>query len=135
MSDILMKGTEPIGQVSDLTADNVEYSSGVSVKDMLTGETLNATSTVGTLGGTFRRIGNLGIFCGAITFTTAITGNTPLIIDLGVAIKGSANWSGVKQSGNTLTPARGYISGRYVYSQVTASANEAIIFTAVFEIA
>ena len=32
MSDILMKGTEPIGQVSDLTADNVEYSSGVSIK-------------------------------------------------------------------------------------------------------
>lgn len=32
MSDILMKGTEPIGQVCDLTADNVEYSSGVSVK-------------------------------------------------------------------------------------------------------
>lgn len=35
MSDILMKGTEPIGQVSDLTADNVEYSSGVSVKQKL----------------------------------------------------------------------------------------------------
>lgn len=35
MSDILMKGTEPIGQVSDLTADNVEYSSGVSVKDKI----------------------------------------------------------------------------------------------------
>ena len=35
MSDILMKGTEPIGQVADLTADNVEYSSGVSVKDKL----------------------------------------------------------------------------------------------------
>lgn len=35
MSDILMKGTEPIGQVSDITADNVEYSSGVSVKDKI----------------------------------------------------------------------------------------------------
>lgn len=35
MSDILMKGTEPIGQVSDLTADNVEYSSGVSVKQKI----------------------------------------------------------------------------------------------------
>lgn len=35
MSDILMQGTEPIGQVSDLTADNVEYSSGVSVKDKI----------------------------------------------------------------------------------------------------
>lgn len=35
MSDILMKGTEPIGQVSDLTADNVEYSAGVSVKQKI----------------------------------------------------------------------------------------------------
>lgn len=35
MSDILMKGTEPIGQVSDLTADNVEYASGVSVKEKI----------------------------------------------------------------------------------------------------
>ena len=35
MSDILMKGTEPIGQVADLTADNVEYSSGVSVKEKI----------------------------------------------------------------------------------------------------
>lgn len=35
MSDILMKGTEPIGQVADLTADNVEYSSGVSVKQKI----------------------------------------------------------------------------------------------------
>lgn len=35
MSDILMKGTEPIGQVSDITADNVEYSTGVSVKNKI----------------------------------------------------------------------------------------------------
>lgn len=35
MSDILMKGTEPIGQVAGLTADNVEYSEGVSVKSVL----------------------------------------------------------------------------------------------------
>lgn len=40
MSDILMKGTEPIGQVSDLTADNVEYSSGVSVKQAIENVTL-----------------------------------------------------------------------------------------------
>ena len=49
MSDILMKGTEPIGQVSDLTADNVEYSAGVSVKqkiDELEAHNTNAQSAV-----------------------------------------------------------------------------------------
>lgn len=40
MSDILMKGTEPIGQVSDLTADNIEYSEGVSVKQKIDDVTL-----------------------------------------------------------------------------------------------
>ena len=35
MSNILMCGTDPVGQVCDITADNVEYSSGVSVKDKL----------------------------------------------------------------------------------------------------
>lgn len=45
MSDILMKGTEPIGQVSDLTADNVEYSSGVSVKDKID-EALGGATTL-----------------------------------------------------------------------------------------
>lgn len=44
MSDILMKGTEPIGQVSDLTADNVEYSSGVSVKNKIDRMASNWTS-------------------------------------------------------------------------------------------
>ena len=56
MSDILMKGTEPIGQVCDLTADNVEYSSGVSVKDMLD-YSLEATTH-----GTLVRIGHLRFF-------------------------------------------------------------------------
>lgn len=35
MSDILMKGTEPIGQVGDIPAENVVYTEGVSVKDKL----------------------------------------------------------------------------------------------------
>lgn len=35
MSNILMNGTEPIGQVAGLTADNVEYSEGVSVAEMI----------------------------------------------------------------------------------------------------
>lgn len=71
MSDILMKGTEPIGQVSGLTADNVEYSSGVSVKDALdnkvskTGDTIEGNldidrknGTAGTEGNTFLNLGN-----------------------------------------------------------------------------
>lgn len=42
MSNILMCGTEPIGQVAGLTADNVEYSEGVSVKDKIDNLPLNA---------------------------------------------------------------------------------------------
>lgn len=37
MSNILMCGNEPLGQVSDLTADNIEYSEGVSVKQKIDG--------------------------------------------------------------------------------------------------
>lgn len=48
MSNILMNGTEPIGQVAGLTADNVEYSEGVSVKDKIDGTPEIITNANGT---------------------------------------------------------------------------------------
>lgn len=63
MSDILMKGTEPIGQVSDLTADNVEYSSGVSVKDKI--DAMNTWTSLGDLtsGGTGVDVSQYSTIC------------------------------------------------------------------------
>ena len=90
MSDILMKGTEPIGQVSDLTADNVEYSSRVSVKDMLDTKvipnstfTYNANITNGATNSSVIRIGNLiKISMASITTSGNINANYALISNL-----------------------------------------------------
>lgn len=129
------------GEDTPITADDIPYSTGVSVKnkidDMNTSENLTlSTEKTNGLAGTHIVKNGIAYISGYFTATTEIQTNQS-IGKLSKAIKGSssANWFGVRA--DNLSNVRGYVmksnGNTELYPAITIPQGSTVVFTLIYE--